>query len=169
MAERFASPRRILAMNEEGGMRVSFGESGIVIYWAVWYAVLMLPKLLYRGHRQVERWEIHEVYPRYKRVLRVYPLLASGLGMLLLLGVAAIWFSTEFADGAVVHFVALAYGLLLLVDAAFPWFTGIRPIPAFHHPRFIIEEGHTWRLKLQLYLAMGYLAVPLGFLLSAAG
>lgn len=150
-------------------MPASLDESGIVIYWAVWYAVLMLPKLLYRGHRQVERWEIYEVYPRYKRVLRVCPLLTSGLGVLIFLGLAAIWFSTEFAEETAVHFVALAYGLLLLVDAAVPWLTGIRPIPTFYHPRFVIEEGHTWRLKLQLYAAMGYLAVPLFFLLSAAG
>ena len=147
-------------------MPASFGESRIVIYWAVWFVVLLLPKFLYRGHRQFERWEIDEAYPRHKRVLRVYPLLTSGLGILLLLGVAAIWFSTEFVEGAAVHFAALAYGLLLSVDAGFPWFTGIRPIPAFYRPRFVIEEEHTWRSRLQLYPALAYLAVPIAFLLA---
>ena len=54
-------------------MPALFGTSRIVIYWAVWFVVLLLPKFLYRGHRQFERREIYEAYPQYKRVLRVYP------------------------------------------------------------------------------------------------
>ncbi len=56
-----------------GRVPALFGTSRIVIYWAVWFVVLLLPKFLYRGHRQFERWEIYEAYPQYKRVLRVYP------------------------------------------------------------------------------------------------
>ncbi len=90
----------------------------------------------------------------------------SGLGILLFLGVAAILFSKEFVEGAAVRFVALVYGLLLLVDAGSPWCTGIRPIPAFYRPRFVIEEEHTWGSRLQLHLVLAYLAVPIAFLLA---
>ena len=58
---------------------MTFSESRIVIYWAVSVVLQMLPKILYSGYRQYEKWEMDEAYPQYKRVLRLYPLLSTGV------------------------------------------------------------------------------------------
>jgi len=129
----------------------------------LWLGYRMLSRLLYRGYRRYEKWEIHELYPQYKRTLRRYQWLSIGIAVFLLLG----WLGlvAYMPDPRLAHAGGVIYGLLLLVDATFAWVTGIRSI----EPRFIIEEQRTWRSKLQLAIAAACLAVPAVLLATSIG
>jgi len=133
----------------------AYAEWRFFVYWGVWLAILLLPRFLHRGQRQFERWEIYEAYPQHKKALRLHRWLVNGFSILSMLAMIAVLFIPGSTEGARLELAAVVWGALLLVDAGLPRFTGVRPISA-RPPRFVIEEGRTWRLKLQLYVALGY-------------
>lgn len=135
---------------------------GILIYGAAWFGCRLFSRVLYRGYRKYAKWEIHEAYPSYKHALSQYQRLSIGAAILLLLSFPALISMSSMEH---VHILGIVYGIMLLVDAAFSWRTGIRPM----EPHFIIEEDHTWRSKLQLGIASAYVAVPALCLLSRIG
>jgi len=141
----------------------------ILYYWAVWCAALLLPRFVCRDLRSVERWEIPVGHPGYERLFRIYPWVTNVFGLTLAGLVFWMFFTDTVPDALWGHLLGLLYGGILLVDAAIPWFTGIRPIPASRPARYVLDERRTWRTKLQLAVAAGYCLAALLLLLSRLG
>jgi len=142
-------------------------EWRFLAYWSVWLVILLFPRFLHRGRRQFERWEIHEAYSQHRRVLRLHRWLVNGSSTLSIAALIAVLYIPGSTAGVRLELAAAVWGELLLIDAGLPWLTGVRPITA-RPPRCVIEEGRTWRLKLQLTLASGYLLVVTAVLVMRA-
>jgi hypothetical protein len=140
----------------------------LIAYWAVWFAVMLLPRFLYRGERQYEAWEIYAAHPQYARVLRLRPYVTGAFAVPLLAGVLYVLYLAPGDPRVLVHLAGLLYGGVLILDASLAWHTGIRPLSSFGPRRFAIEEQPSWRTKLMMRIAFGYCAVALALLSAAA-
>jgi len=136
----------------------------LIAYWAVWVAVMLLPRFLYRGERAYEAWEVYAAQPQYARMLRLHPYVTSVFGVPLLAGLLYVLTLPQANPRLYVHVAGLLYGGFLILDASFTWQTGIRRLPSFGRGRFVIEEEPSWRTKLMMRIAFVYLAAALALL-----
>ena len=127
----------------------------------------MVPKLMYHGEQLFGHLEILQGFPRHRRLLNIWPRLSSGLMVLLLVVVFAMWLSPSYARSTTMHAIGSAYGAMLVFDAVFVWITGIRPIIGLRQ-RYVVVSARTWRSHLQVILALAYIAVPIVFLLGSS-
>ena len=91
--------------------------------------------------------------------------LTSGMTVLLLILVFAMWMSPTYERAVTMHVVGVGYGALLLLDAGLAWITRIRPISGLRQ-RYIVNIERSWRPLLQLGLACAYVAIPIIVLLT---
>jgi hypothetical protein len=145
-------------------MSTSIRDYSVIVYWAAYLALLMLPKILYRSEQKFGYAEVLREFPRYRRVLTILPRMTSGLTVLLLIVVFAMWLSPTYVQATTIHAIGIGYGALLVLDAAFAWITGIRSITGLHQ-RYVVGHSGTWQPMLQFALSMLYLAVPIALLL----
>ena len=145
-------------------MSTSIQDYSVIVYWAAYLALLMLPRVLYRNEQRFGYAEMLRSFPQYRRVLSILPRLTSGLTVLLLIVVFAMWMSPTYARATTIHAIGIGYGSLLVLDAAFAWITGIRSITGLRQ-RYVVAHGSTWQPMLQFTLSMLYLAIPIAFLL----
>jgi len=147
-------------------MTSRFDEAAIA-YWLLALALFWLPRLLYRGSRSFERWEIDAAHARHARALKRYRYLAGAFGAMLLGGLILGLRTAPAGSLRAVHLFGVVYGGLLVLDASFAWRTGIRVLPAVGRRLYAIDEGRTWRTKLQLALTGTYLGVATALLIAA--
>ena len=139
-----------------------------VFYWSLWITLSLLPLLLRREERRLERWEILEVHPEYARRLWVRSAIRIVHGLLAIAGLLFVLNAERFAFSLSRHFAALVYGSYLLVEALLAWRTGVRVVSSGFRVRFTLEEEISWKTKLELALAGGYLLIPIVFLAVGA-
>jgi len=149
-------------------MRMSVHQWWLLAYWAVWVAVMSLPRFLYRGERSYEAWEVYAAHPQHAKMVRLYPYLSAVFGAPLLAGLLYVLYQASWNPELLVHLAGLIYGGFLILDASFTWHTGIRPLSAFGRNRFVMEEKPSWKTKLMLRVAFVYCAVALAMLSAAA-
>jgi len=111
----------------------------LIAYWAVWVAVMSLPRFLYRGDRSYEAWEVYAAHPQYAKMVRLYPYLSAVFGAPLFAGLLYVLYRAPWKPQLLVHVTGLLYGAFLILDASFAWHTGIRPLSAFGRNRFVME------------------------------
>ena len=145
-------------------MSTSIRDYSVIVYWAAYLALLMLPRILYRSEQKFGYAEVLREFPQYRRVLTILPRMTSGLTVLLLIVVFAMWLSPTYAQATTIHAIGIGYSALLVLDAAFAWITGIRSITGLQQ-RYVVGSTGTWQPMLQFTLSMFYLAVPIAFLL----
>jgi len=149
-------------------MPISLHQGWLLTYWAVWVAVISLPRFLHRGERSYEAWEVYAAHPQYAKMVRLYPYLSAVFGAPLLAGLLYVLYRASWNPQLVVHLAGLIYGGFLIVDASFTWHTGIRPLSAFGRNRFVMEEKPSWKTKLMLRIAFIYCAVALAMVSAVA-
>lgn len=147
-------------------MSTSIQDYGVIVYLLAYQALLMLPRFLYRKEQMFGRPEILRGFPQHRRALGILPRLTSGLTVLLLIVIFAMWLSPTYARATTTHAIGIGYGGLLVVDAAFAWITGIRSIIGLRQ-RYVVTQGSMSRPMLQFTLSLLYLAIPIGFLLNS--
>jgi hypothetical protein len=126
-----------------------------------------LPRLLRWGRGLQEAWEVQEAEPNRRRMLKTYPYLTGVFGAILVGGLVFALIRDSQASAWLAHLFGVSYGVLLLVDACFAWFTGIVVLPSCLRRRHAIETPRTWRSTLQLGLCTAYVLVATGLLLAA--
>jgi len=147
-------------------MTSGFNEAAVV-YWVLALVLAWLPRVLYRGSRLFEKWEIDAAHARHARALKRYPYLAGAFGVMLLGGLILGLRSAGAGSPWAVHLLGVVYGGFLALDASFAWRTVIRIIPAVGRRLHAIDEGRTWKAKLLLALAGTYLGMSAVLLLVA--
>jgi hypothetical protein len=145
-------------------MSTALRDYGVVLYWAVYLLLLMLPRILYRKEHVFEREDIFRGFPQHRRILDLWPRISSALTILFLLLIFAMWFSAGYARSTTIHAIGLAYGTMLVLDAVFAWISGVRPLPGLRQ-RYAVPTDDPWRPMLQFTLSILYLAVPIAFLI----
>lgn len=145
-------------------MSTSIRDYSVIVYWAAYLTLLMLPRILYRSGQKFGYAEVLRGFPQYHRVLSILPRMTSGLTVLLLIVVFAMWLSPTYARATTIHAIGIGYGALLVLDATFAWITSIRSITGLQQ-RYVVGHSGTWQPMLQFTLSMLYLAIPIGFLL----
>ena len=143
-------------------MSISILDYSVVVYWAAYLALLMLPRFLYRNERRFEHVEILRGFPQYRRVLTILPPVTSGLTAVLVVIVFAMWLSPTYARTTTIYAIGIGYGAMLVLDATVAWITGIRSIIGLRQ-RYVVARESTWQPMLQFTLSMIYLATPIGF------
>jgi len=138
---------------------------GVILYWLVYLLLLMLPKWLYRAEQVFEREDVFRGFPRFRRILDLWPRITSGLTVLLLILIFAMWFSPTYTRSITVHAIGIAYGAMLVLDAGMAWVSGIRPLSGLRQ-RYVVPTEGSWRAMVQFALSMLYLAVPVAFLMN---
>jgi hypothetical protein len=147
-------------------MSTSIQDYGVIAYFLAYQALLMLPRFLYRKEQMFGRPEMFRGFPQHRGVLSLLPRLTSGLTVLLLMVIFAMWLSPTHARATMTHAIGIGYGSLLVLDAAFAWLTGVRSIIGLRQ-RYVVAQGSTWRTMLQFTVSLLYLAIPIGFLLNS--
>ncbi len=145
-------------------MSTSLRDYGVMAYLLIYILIQMVPRLLYRGEQRFGQADILRGFPRFRGALHLLPRISSGLTVLMLLVVFATWLSPALAHRTTIHVIGIAYGTMLVFDAAFAWITGIRSIYGLV-PRYIVMQADTWRPMLQFTLSIVFLAVPIGLLM----
>ncbi len=147
-------------------MSLSIHDYGVLVYWIVYVALTLLPRLLYRQFASFDLQTVIEHHPRFFRLIDMWPRLTSGMTVLLLILVFAMWMSPTYERAITMHVVGVGYGALLLLDAGLAWITRIRPISGLRQ-RYIVNIERSWRPLLQLGLACAYVVIPVIALLTS--
>jgi hypothetical protein len=140
-------------------------DYGVILYWLVYLLLLMLPKWLYHAEHVFERKDVFEGFPRFRRILDLWPRITSGLTVVLLLVIFGMWFSPTYTRSTTVHAIGIAYGAMLVLDAGMAWVSGIRPLSGLRQ-RYVVPTAGAWRAMVQFTLSLLYLAVPVVFLMN---
>ncbi len=140
-------------------------DYGVILYWLVYLLLLMLPKWLYRAAHALEREDVFKGFPRFRRILDVWPRITSGLTVLLFIVIFGMWFSPTYTRSITMHAIGIAYGAMLVLDAGMAWVWGIRPLSGLRQ-RYVVPAEGTWRAMLQFALCLLYMAVPIAFLVN---
>jgi hypothetical protein len=163
IAQRF---NRIIGKPRTKGSAVtSIRDYAVLLYWAAYLVLTSLPRLLYRKEHKFGLLEMYEAFPRYRRLLNILPRLSSGLMVVLLVIIFAMWLSPGYDRATSTQAIGIAYGALLVLDALLAWLTGIRPIIGWQQ-RYVVAPEGAWRPMLQFSLSLLFLAVPILFLLN---
>ncbi|MBU1048487.1 hypothetical protein KKG90_00550 [Candidatus Bipolaricaulota bacterium] len=146
-------------------MSTSIRDYGVLVYLIVYFLLQMMPRLLYRNEQIFEQADIIRGFPRFRGALQLLPRLTNGVMVLFLLIVFAMWLGSSNTQTSTIHVIGIAYGTLLVLDAAFAWITGIRSITGMRQ-RYVVLHGDSRKPMLQFTLALLYLAVAIWFLLN---
>ena len=139
---------------------------GVIVYWAVYLGLSYVPLALFRGDRRLTVEEVLDAVPTRRPLLDLWPRIKSGLTILFLLSIVALWLSSDVPSTVTQHAIGSAYGILLLLDALFPWITGCCALPSLK-PSFVLISGRSGRLVLTLGLAFAYTGTALALLIVA--
>jgi hypothetical protein len=147
-------------------MPTTLGDYGVLAYWVLYLAFMGLPRLLYRREQMFAPLDMIRRFPQHRRALGVVPRLTSGVTVLSLMIVFAMWMSPSYVRTTTTHAIGIAYGVMLTLDAVSAWITGVRPILGLR-PRYVVLPERGWRPALQFTLALLFLAIPVLFLLNS--
>ena len=128
----------------------------VLIYWALYFVMSFLPFVLYRDFRKYERYEMIESFPERRHWIVILPRVQAAGTLIAAIVIFGIWFDYGLQGSMPVHFIGIAYGLLLLLDAGIAWMTGLRSLGGFRQVRYVIDQARTWRMQVQFGLALAY-------------
>jgi hypothetical protein len=135
-------------------------------YAGLWVICQLLPRLVFRGCREMPQCSASTAAPEAVRLYKRYAWAAMVSAGGIVLGVVAARFAGWLTTLLAVHALGLALGFLSFANGLAGWRSGLHAVPSGYGTRFVVEPDRSWRAWVLMAGGLGSVLFPMTMLFA---